>query len=329
MLGGSARHRGRFGESGVRWDRPPHNDGMADGPVQRAAARLEAAVPDEGTAPVETAGVEGTAPVEATGVGAGPVEAALQGPDRQPVERLPTLTGVIVVRGAGAPVEQQRLPRRSPATIGRGERHAVVVRPDWVPLDLATFSPVDEGWLVANGAGVPMRVESDWVQSGAASYQPHALVMLQRGDHRLSWPELGGTRLGGRGLGGPVTVSVTVRTRRLEDARTRYAVDSAVATPVRGPGVHRGGTEPPMSVALRYRMAVLFRHLLEGAPTPVHLVRHRAQFLGMTEHELDRIAQRLRRRLNAVRGLDLQSLDELGDYLVRGQGELSPKDLNP
>lgn len=257
----------------------------------------------------------------APGAPAGPVESPAELPGVPYGELRPSpLVGLFIVRGAGVPAVQQRLPRRSTATVGRRERHAVELRPEWVPLDLATFTAVADGWLVVNGARTPVRVENDWVRSGSASYLPRASVMLQRGDHHLTWP----------GLDGPVAISVTVRTRRLDDWRIRYAVDNRISVQgAPGLGSYLGVQEAPMSAALRYRLAVVYRHLIEGEPDPLHLLRRRAEYLGMTEHDLDWTVQRLRRRLNVVRGLDLQTLDELGDYLVHQTRELTRADLDP
>ena len=235
-------------------------------------------------------------------------------------ERPSTLVGLIIVRGGGVPAVQQRLPRRSTATVGRRERNAVVLFPEWIPFDLATFTAVPAGWLVENGARCSMRVENEWVRTGSAAYVPHAAVMLQRGDHHLTWPD----------LDGPVAISVTVRTRRMDDARIRYAVDNRIEAQGGPPlGSYLGVQEAPVSAALRYRLAVVFRHLIEREPEPVQLLRRRAAYLGMNEQDLDWTLQRHRRRLNVVRGLDLQSVDELGDYLVHETGELTRADLDP
>jgi hypothetical protein len=83
-----------------------------------------------------------------------------------------------------------------------------------------------------------------------------------------------------------------------------------------------------MSAALRYRLAVLFAHLIEGRPEPPRLVRGRAEFLGISEESLGDAAHRLRRRMNVVMGLDLHSLGELGQHLV-STGELGRQDLDP
>jgi hypothetical protein len=144
--------------------------------------------------------------------------------------------------------------------------------------------------------------------------------MLQRGAHHLTWPD----------VGGPVAIAVTVRTRRLDDARIRYAVDNRIDTRgTPGVGSYLGVQEAPMSAALRYRLAVVFRHLLEPEPEPLHLLRRRAAYLGMTEEDLDWTVQRYRRRLNVVRGLDLQTVEEMGDYLVNQTGDLVRADLDP
>lgn len=230
------------------------------------------------------------------------------------------LVGLVVVRGAGAPVAQWRLPHRSTASVGRKERYAFALRPEWVPRDLGVFTPVEEGWLFSNTARGPMRVETDFVVTGSAVYRPDAIVMLQRGDHRISW----------EGLGKPVGVSVTVRTRRLDDQRVPFAVDSAVdAADGTASFGHLGIPDAPMSAALRYRLAVLFKHLIEDEPEPRNLLESRAQALGMTAADLEATAHRYRRRLNAVHGLDLQSIDELGDHLVRKSDELDRADLEP
>lgn len=234
-------------------------------------------------------------------------------------ERPASLAGLVVVRGAGAAVVPRRLPRGTTVHVGRRERHGVELRPEWVPLDLVSLAPVEEGWLATNTTRARMRVECDWVLGGAATFLPGATVMLQRGEHRLLWPE----------LAHPVGVSVSVRTRRLEDQRVAYVVDSTVNADGRGVGSYLGVDDAPMSDSLRYRLAVLFRHLLEGEPEPLRLVARRAEFLGLSEDALDETAQRFRRRVNAVSGTDLQSLDELGAYLVGPAGVLTRADLDP
>lgn len=233
------------------------------------------------------------------------------------------LVGLVVVRGGAVPVVQRRLPRRSPASVGSRDRNGLVVDLAWVPRDLGTFTAVDEGWLVHNTSRARMRVESDFIVGGAVVLLPSAIAMLQRGDHRIGW----------EGLERPLNVSVTVRTRRIEDQRVPFAVDSTVEAPVDprhpGAGSNHGAAEAPMSAALRYRLAMLFRHLLVGEPEPRHLVQRGSEALDLPEIELSDLAHRYRRRLNVVRGLDLQSLEELGDYLVGDARELTRDDLEP
>jgi hypothetical protein len=145
------------------------------------------------------------------------------------------------------------------------------------------------------------------------------MVMLQRGDHRLGWA----------GLGGDLSISVNVRTRRMDDHRIPYAVDSSIDPAARTVGTYLGVPEAAISASLRYKVAVLFRHLIEGRPEPSYLVRTRAAFLGVPPEDLEWAAHRLRRRLNSVRGTDLQSLEELGAYLVCETGEIGAADLDP
>jgi hypothetical protein len=235
-----------------------------------------------------------------------------------PAGHASSLAGLVIVRGAGAPLVQRRLPRRSAVTVGRHERHGFALAPEWVPLVVGTLAPVPDGWLVTNGTRTTMLVENDWIETGTVFLRPNATAMLQRGEHRVCWPELRSS----------VSLSLTVRTRRLEDQRVPYAVDAVVDPRAAGVGSYLGVADAPMSGMLRYRLAMLFRHLLEGSEEPRHLLTRRAEQLGITEEELDETVQRFRRRLNAVRGTDLQSLEELGEHLVRS-GELSPWDLDP
>lgn len=233
-------------------------------------------------------------------------------------DRPSSIVGLVIVRGAGAPMVQWRLPRRTTAGIGRRDRHALPLAPEWVPLDLAACSPVEDGWLLANPSRSPVKVETEWVQGGEVRFKPGAVVMLQRGEHRVTWLD----------LDKPVAVSVSVRTRRLDDNKIPYAVDGTVADDARTTGSYLGIREAPMSAALRYRLAVLYRHLIEGQAQPPHALDKRAQFLRMTPHELEELAHRHRRRLNAIRKSDLQDLGELGRHLV-DNGELTKADLDP
>lgn len=239
-----------------------------------------------------------------------------------------SLTGLVVVRGGGASVLWRRLPRRSSVGAGQGERNGLVLPAPWVPRDLVTLTPVDTGWVATNGRRAAMLVESDLLQGGRATFLAGGPAALVPGETRLSWPD----------LDAPVSLSVTVRTRRGDDQRVPFAVDGRL------PGAHepaaalgRGGGEgsylglsgTPMSLSLRYWLAVLFRHLLEDDSEPLDLVRKRAAYLGVGETQLEGAAHRYRRRLNVERDLQIGDLYELGLYLVRETGELSRDDLDP
>ena len=247
---------------------------------------------------------------------AAPRAAITAGQEVVPV--LPQVVGLVVLRGGGASMRQWRLPRRTTATVGRRERHGLLLPAPWAPVELASFTSAGDGWLVTNESRARMQVENDWLQGGEATWKPGAVVMLQRGEHRLQWS----------GLDKPLAVSVSIRSRRLDDQKLAYAVDSTIDTAASGLRNERGVVDAPMSAALRYRMAVLFRHLLKGDPEPPHVLTRRAEFLGLTEAELFDVANRYRRRLNAS-GADLQSLLELGEFLVQHPEGLTRSDLDP
>ncbi len=234
------------------------------------------------------------------------------------------LVGIAVVRGGGVPLAQRRLPLRAEVTLGRRDRNGLELLSEWAPRDLALLTPVAEGWLVTNQHRGLMRVDTDWVPSGHVDLLTGGIGVVQRGETKVSWPQ----------LDKPLSLTITVRTRRMDDARIPYAVDSRIegqsghGPSGAGTGSYLGLQDAPLSTALRYRLAVLFRHLLEGEPEPMHLLKRRAEFLGVSEDELADSAHRYRRRLNAVRGTDLDDLDVLGPYLVEA-GLLTRDDLDP
>jgi len=115
----------------------------------------------------------------------------------------------------------------------------------------------------------------------------------------------------------------------MEDQRVPYAVDSSIDGVTHGSGSYLGVTDAPMTAALRYRLAVLFQHLIEGEPEPRNLLARRAEALAVSEADLAEMAHRYRRRLNVVHSLDLQTLEELGEYLVLKSDELTRDDLHP
>lgn len=183
---------------------------------------------------------------------------------------------------------------------------------------------MDGGWVLRNGLTAPVGLESDWVRGSRVTYQPGAMVMLQQGEHRVIWEE----------WDQPVVLAVSVRGRRRDDARIPYLVDNRIPTEEESArragsgGTYLGVPDAPMTLALRYRLAVLFRHLLEGETEPLDLVRKRAVYLGITVEELDEAANRYRRRLNAVLDVKLGDLYDLGQHL-HGAGEIEAPDLDP
>ena len=70
-------------------------------------------------------------------------------------------------------------------------------------------------------------------------------------------------------------------------------------------------------------------HLVNGHRTRVRVRNPRAERLGTSEQAIKNAANRYRERLNDRRGHSIETLDDLGYYLVHVTGVLGPDDLEP
>lgn len=198
-----------------------------------------------------------------------------------------------------------------PILVGRDAERGVCLDEPWVSRRLARLVPHDRWWLVVNGRRTRVQVDNPWV---SALFAPGAAVALPPGPTRLSWPHLD--------VGLELTVSVgdelggRPRRAQPELARARPGMVTDVAVRRQGLTAHQ-----------RNVMAVLYRHLLTHERPPVNLLQAAAGDLGATPGAVRQTATRIMNRLNRDRLIPLQTLDELGEYLVTTARVVTRDDL--
>ena len=204
------------------------------------------------------------------------------------------------------------LPSWEDLWVGRAAGSGLYFGEEWIPRQLCRFVPVELGWLVHNGPRTRMRVQNRYVED--TCFEPHALVALQGGNSLLSWPELDDTcQLGvviGDGVAGDLKVLRNGREAGGSEARTAYAADRLEINP-----------------ALREAMAVMFAHLISGERRPDNLAAAAGRRLGRSEQAMTNSARKLRERINEERWLNLETLDQLGHYLVVTTHTLTSENL--
>lgn len=229
------------------------------------------------------------------------------------------IAGFVTTRVDGFDTAVRRLTQGARSRIGRRERHAFSLREEWIPRDLAELIPIQEGWLIENGGRTRMRVRNTWIEGVEAFFSQRAMVMLQQGTSVIDWPELDGS----------LSLTVTIRNERATDRDIPYAVGSEIDAGRPVAGTNLRGREVEMSPGLKHRMAVLFRHLIERSEPPANLCETAAKRLGTSEQAVKNSANRYRQRLNASRGRSLETLEQLGYYLVVTSEAIGTVDLDP
>ena len=79
---------------------------------------------------------------------------------------------------------------------------------------------------------------------------------------------------------------------------------------------------------LRHTMAVLFRHLLTGGPSPRNLYMAAAVELETTPEAVKQASKRLRDRINRERVQRLEDVKALGHYLITTTRSVTEADLD-
>jgi len=212
------------------------------------------------------------------------------------------------------------LPRRGDAEIGRSLGSAIRLKPAWAPRLLATLTPSERGWMLTNGTRTRVRVKSRWVDGYC---QPNALMVLQQGVWDFKWD-----------LDGECRAEVKV-----ERARPGLVQGPPVALSRKGEFVGRAlgqrtdvaGSRMRLSPQIRHRLAVLFAYEIEDVAAPVNICKAAAERLGggVTERRVLNSALRVRARINDLRHESIESLEELGFYIVHVAEAIGPEDLDP
>jgi len=236
-------------------------------------------------------------------------------PDKITTHRRPRAELSLLIDGVQA--APFALPRHSVADIGRSLTSAIRLAPRWAPRLLAQFSPVEDGWILTNGGRTRLWARSPTVR--IACFERGARVMLQPGTWTLRWdldgPCAANVRITSVPAGYREPLPYALNDRLVSDS---VAVQTLVA-----------GAQVSLSARMRHQLAVLFAHEFDDEPAPDNLCKAAAGRLGVSEPQVKRTAFAARDRLNRDRGRPIESLEELGYYLVHVAQVLSPDDLTP
>lgn len=209
-----------------------------------------------------------------------------------------------------------------PVTIGRHPCNAVRVEHAWMPRRLATVDPSTGSVMLRNGLRTRSVVRGPGLE---ATVQPGACLHLSPGKWKVRWPELD---------------HEVVTLLWLDDDEDGYdwpsAGDRADADghPRAFQGTEMAGQDvgAVLNDLQRRRLAVLFRHVVEGRPAPDRFYQQAAEQLGASEQVLKNLVRETRDRLNDQRGLRFgagpDQLEVLGYYLVHTTGVLRREHLD-
>lgn len=217
------------------------------------------------------------------------------------------------------------LPKDANVGMGRLPGLGLAIEEDWVPSRLCRFMPYELGWLVQLGRARG-RISNKYL--GDVVFNGRTVVALQPGRTRMSFPELDDivnvlVVIGaGEGTGLPVA-------RDAHDLSTRDRSGTVFV-----------GAELSFTPGQREVLAVAFEHLMHEesrVATPAHglargsaptnIAAHAASRLGKSEQAVKNVITKTRDKLNRERWLNLQTTEQLGQYLVRLTGIITPADL--
>lgn len=187
-------------------------------------------------------------------------------------------------------------------SVGRTAGYGLHIPNSWVPRRLCRFLPFERGWVVQIGPRARMRVEDAYV--GSHVFNPRAMVALQAGDTRLTFPELDdhcwlGVKIGpGMSSGLPLIGDTVVEDEPITG--TAYGAQSLVMTPKQ-----------------RTVVATVFEYLIKGEPKPGNLTTAAAQKLGMSNQAVKNVLGTVRDKINLERwGPAITDYEAIGHYLV-------------
>lgn len=216
----------------------------------------------------------------------------------------------------GQRTTRHRLPSASAVTVGRGHDTGARIEEPWVSRNLVTCTPVEQGWTATMGESSRVTLSGIWVE-GQATLVPGATVLLGEGSWALEWPQ----------LDHPCRMAITVWPKHLAPrVDAPYLVQSR---PRQAVGTDFAAMQLDLDDLAAYRLAVIFRHVIEDEPAPHRLYETRAVELGLSVSDVRNLVNRTRIRLNRRRECDLADHEALGDYLVRVSNLIGEDDLSP
>lgn len=219
------------------------------------------------------------------------------------------MEALLTVALPGRESQLRRVPPQ-PFTVGRGMRWGIEDRDGWCSRMLVELDPTEHGWICRNfRAG--LHVEGTGILE--ATCHEGAAVLLTTGDWTLHWDHR-------------LTLAIAVR-RRLSPDQARIPLATQAGD------IDELMTTAPEALQLSatdlHRLALLFRHLLESTEAPVNLARAAGPALGMGEAVARDYANKQRRKVQTTNRVQLDTVAELGDYLVRVSRLVRTEHLTP
>lgn len=207
-----------------------------------------------------------------------------------------------------------------PVSVGRATGCAVRIEHAWMPRRLVTVVRDGDVWSARNGDRTRCRITASGVEAMIA---PGRRMLLEEGDWRLRWPELDNA----------VDVRVTLGSPDEEERGSGWPVLADTHDRGGGPRAHAGtqlageDLDATLTPLRRYRLAHVFRHVLEEEPEPTPFFPPAAAAAGCSVQVLKNLVRDVEDLLNRQRGLELQGNAALGYYLVHTTGVLRPEHL--
>lgn len=225
------------------------------------------------------------------------------------------LNATVRVTGGAEALGRWRLPRRSSTTLGRAKGSAIQLRGQWVPGRLAVLEPQGFGWLMRNGYSTRVVVRGPGLRG--ARFEPGGVAALIAGEWEIHWA-----------LDQSLRAEVSIN-KAPAPADLPWALNPTIPVHDQQHGTAYAADRQMFSQAELHLLAVLFAYEFEAVTPPRNICQAAAEALSLTSSQVKNSANTVRRRINKKRHTDLETLEELGFYLVHTARVLSEDDLDP